>query len=159
MPITIGSLDSAGHPKIGIEVWGLSEQFARPFEAMIDTGFTGFLMLPFADAFPLALTLYGTANYTLADGATSPKLLAYGSIRIKGESSFQGGVIVLGGNAPLLGMDFLKRHDKALMVSKIGIALFDEADVLAVISKSPQSTPDKPEACVPGPSNPPATDS
>ncbi len=97
---------------------------------MIDTGFTGFLMLPLVSAFPLALTLFGTTTYTLADGSQSPKLLAQGTVDLEGEQTV--GFIVLEGNAssgPLLGMDFLKRSNKMLLVGKTGVFLFDEGEI------------------------------
>ncbi len=130
MPTKIGYLDKAGHPFVKISVFGLSDQFKQEFEAMIDTGFTGFLMLPITSAFPLALTLYGTTSYTLADGTTSPKLLAVGTVELQGDRVR--GVIVLESNAssgPLLGMEFLRRFDKVLMVSKAGVVLYDEDDL------------------------------
>lgn len=126
----IGYLDSAGHPHVKIRVWGLNEQFAQEFEAMIDTGFTGFLMLPLVSAFPLALTLFGTTTYTLADGSQSPKLLAYGTVGLDEENTE--GLIVLEANAssgPLLGMEFLRRSKKELLVGRNGVYLFDEDDV------------------------------
>jgi len=63
---------------------------------MIDTGFTGFLLMPIMSAFPLGLTLVGTGNYTLADDSTSPKLLAIGSVIVGNEDPVHG-VIVLAG--------------------------------------------------------------
>ena len=127
MAIKIGYLDSAGHPYIKVKVFGFSVDFQQEFEAMIDTGFTGFLMLPITSAFPLALTLLGTTSYTLADGTTSPKLLAFGTVTVEDESVT--GTIVLESNSnsgPLLGMDFLRKLDKALLVGKRGVALLDE---------------------------------
>ena len=137
----IGYLDSAGHPHVKIRVWGLDEQFAREFETMIDTGFTGFLMLPLVSAFPLALTLFGTTTYTLADGSQSPKLLAHGTVDLDGEQTQ--GLIVLEANAssgPLLGMEFLKRSTKALLVGKNGVYLFDDDEVLQDEEKASKST-------------------
>lgn len=77
---------------------------------MIDTGFTGFLLMPMMSAFPLGLTLVGTGNYTLADDSTSPKLLAIGSVIVQNEDPVHG-VIVLEPNQCdlLLGMDFLTK--------------------------------------------------
>lgn len=86
MAVKIGFLDKAGHPHIKIRVWGLSADFGREFEAMIDTGFSGYLSIPLVQAFPLALTLFGTTQYELADGSMSPKLLAHGSIDHEGGS-------------------------------------------------------------------------
>lgn len=109
----------------------MAEQFAQEFEAMIDTGFTGFLSIPLTAAFPLALTLYGTFTYQLADGSVSPKLLGWGTVALEDEIAH--GTIVLepNGSGLLLGMDFLKRLDKALVVSKKGVVLIDEPGIAA----------------------------
>src|SRR5437870_11037317 len=95
--VKIGYLDANGHPHVKIKVWGRSPQFAQEFEAMIDTGFTGFLSMPITAAFPVALTLFGTTTYTLADGSVSPKLLAFGSVELEDEAAH--GPIVLEPNS------------------------------------------------------------
>ena len=94
---------------------------------MIDTGFTGFLLMPIMSAFPLGLTLLGTGNYTLADNSTSAKLLAAGSVIIGREDPIYG-IIVLEPNecTLLLGMDFLRRAKRCLTVSVKGVVLTDE---------------------------------
>lgn len=127
-----GYLDSAGHPYLKIRVWGLAEQFAAEFDAMIDTGFSGYLSIPLVQAFPLALTLFGTTQYQLADGTMSPKLLAHGSIECQGEIT--SGLIALEANAscgPLLGMEFLRQSKKMLILWGSGVLLVDEAPVSA----------------------------
>ena len=145
-PVLTGSLDNSGHPIVKIEVFGLSAQFKKEFEAMIDTGFTGFLMMPLVEAFPLALTLYGTSNWTLADGSSQPKLLAFGSVVLAGETSH--GVIVLEPNAtrPLLGMEFLRKNKKTLLVSSTGCTIIDENFIEAAVKQATKSlvAPPKP---------------
>ncbi|MGA2772438.1 MAG: hypothetical protein ABSG26_16615 [Bryobacteraceae bacterium] len=95
-PILTGSLSDTGHPVIKITVFGIHPDLKQEFEVMIDTGFTGFLLMPIMSAFPLGLTLVGTGNYTLADDSTSPKLLAIGSVIVGNEDPVHG-VIVLAG--------------------------------------------------------------
>src|ERR1039458_4418194 len=63
---TPAPLDDNGHPRLTIRVSGTNPTASAVVEALIDTGFTGFLMLPIAQALPLGLALYGTGNYTLA---------------------------------------------------------------------------------------------
>jgi predicted aspartyl protease len=161
-PILTGSLDSSGHPVIKIQVYGLSPDFKKEFEAMIDTGFTGFLMMPLTESFELALTLYGTSSWTLADGSSQPKLLAFGAVVI--DDVHTHGVIVLEPNAnrPLLGMEFLRKNKRALMVASDGCALFDEeflrhqiAEALAAAPVPPRNPdlPGKEPEAIPG--NPP----
>ena len=84
-PMLTGYLDKSGHPILKISVHGVHPDLKQDFEAMIDTGFTGFLMMPIMAAFPLGLTLMGTSNYTLADNSTSAKLLAIGTVTVDGE--------------------------------------------------------------------------
>jgi predicted aspartyl protease len=122
-----GYLDSAGHPCVKIRVWGSSATLGQEFEAMIDTGFSGYLMLPLIRSLPLGLTLVGTTQYLLADGSVSPKLLAHGSVDLGGEVT--NGLIALEANGavlPLLGMEFLRRSKKMLLVGRNGVMLADE---------------------------------
>ena len=128
MAIKIGYLDGSGHPHVKVRIWGLDEQFAQEFEAMIDTGFTGFLSMPITAAFPLALTLFGTTNYELADGSISPKLLGYGTVELQGEKADGSIVLESKSNGLLLGMEFLRSLNKALLLSKNGVVLVDDHD-------------------------------
>ncbi|MCX6617206.1 MAG: hypothetical protein NTZ98_14045 [Acidobacteria bacterium] len=153
-PVLTGSLDNAGHPVIKISVYGIDPKFQKEFEALVDTGFTGFLMMPLTESFPLALTLYGTSSWTLADGSSQPKLLAFGAV-ILGEEHTHG-VIVLEPNAarPLVGMEFLRKTKRALVLNKAGCALVDE-DFLSEAVKSAaaavrdQEPPASPDATAP----------
>jgi predicted aspartyl protease len=142
MAVKTGYLDNAGHPHIKIKVWGLSNQFGQEFEAMIDTGFSGYLSLPLVRAFPLALTLFGTTQYELADGSMSPKLLAHGNIDHEGEIT--SGLIALESNAncgPLVGMDFLRQSKKMLLLGKGGVVLLDEPPEVITPAEEPPKSP------------------
>ncbi|MGA7219058.1 MAG: hypothetical protein WBX38_12115 [Candidatus Sulfotelmatobacter sp.] len=143
MALKIGYLDASGHPHVKVRIWGLSEQFAQEFEAMIDTGFTGFLSIPITAAFPLALTLFGTTNYELADGSISPKLLGWGTVAL-GDEQAQGTIVLESKSSGLLlGMEFLRKLNKALIVGSSGVALVDDqppAPPEAGTSSTPDST-------------------
>ena len=130
-PLVAGYFNSGGHPALKVGVYGVHPDLKQEFEVMIDTGFTGFLLMPIMSAFPLGLMLVGTGNYTLADNSSSPKLLALGSVVVADEEPLTG-VIVLEPNecTVLLGMDFLSRAKRCLSVSVNGVALTDE-DVVA----------------------------
>lgn len=77
--------------KIGI--FGVWPQAKKGFEALIDTGFSGFLSMPIIEAFPLGLVLVGTTNVTLADGSVVVRYVALGSVEVTGE--IQSGAILL----------------------------------------------------------------
>lgn len=63
-----GVVNAAYEAVITLAVQGLTEQ-PREIEAVIDTGFTGFLTVTPALATELGLTLEGTGRATLADGS------------------------------------------------------------------------------------------
>lgn len=131
MPAWTGSFGSSGSPELKIRISGMIGDGAE-FNAVIDTGFTGFLSMPLTEAFPLGLLLFGTMNLVLADGSTSFRLTAYGSITIEDEK--KSGIIVLEPSSGelLVGMDFLKRFNKTLLVSAgaVGVVtLFDTPTV------------------------------
>ena len=140
-PLKIGYLAANGHPHVKIKVWGFAKDFAQEFEAMIDTGFTGFLSIPLTAAFPLALTLFGTASYELADGSVSPKLLAWGHVELEDEDAT--GIILLESKSKglLVGMEFLTKLNKALFVGKDTVWLVDQSTIDAA---SPTTIPTEP---------------
>lgn len=108
-----GSFSPTGHPIFQIEVYGFSDKFSQKFDAMLDTGFSGFLNLPLVYALKIGLILNSTASYTLADGSTQHTLLCLGSIKI-GEGVQPGLISISKGSDVLIGMDFLRKFKKKL---------------------------------------------
>jgi len=73
-----------GNPYIEIEVFGITKE-KKKIKALIDTGFNGYLSLPYIDAFPLGLVLKGIEPSTLADGSTSHHFVCIGSVVLDGK--------------------------------------------------------------------------
>ena len=136
------SLNSAGHPVIKIKVWGLTEQFSAEFEALLDTGFTGFLSLPLTAALPLGLTLMSTATYTLADGSSTTSLLAIGTIDYEGQQILGPISLELNANCKdvLVGMEFIKQGKLMLLLHSAG-ALLVELPALEAEAKQSEPPP------------------
>jgi hypothetical protein len=150
MPTQIGYVDSNGHPRMTISVRGTHPTEFADLDAFIDTGFAGFLMLPVALALPLGLALYGTGDYYLADGSPISCFLAEGTVEIRPPSELPAftspatalvtnpasatqtervsGVVVIGGDDPLLGMEFIRVLKKWLLIGST-VALVDSEDL------------------------------
>jgi predicted aspartyl protease len=114
----IGSFNKAGSPTIEIGVHG---PFTQPtiFTAIVDTGFSGFLLLPLLEAFPIGLILRGTTTINLADGTNQTKLACLGSVNFDGQDKV-GVVIIEWLNTDILvGMDFLRKFNKQLLVDPV----------------------------------------
>jgi len=71
---------------VDIEVFGVSVDLKRKVSGLIDTGFSGYLSLPFVIAFPLGLILKGQQPYTLADGSVSNHFVCLGTVEFGGQS-------------------------------------------------------------------------
>lgn len=108
-----GFFSQNGHPIIPIEVYGFSKEVTQKFDAMLDTGFSGFLSLPLVHALKVGLILSGTASFTLADGSTDYTLLCFGGIKLNGDEQV-GLISISRGNDVLLGMEFLRKFKKKL---------------------------------------------
>ena len=118
---------------------------------MVDTGFSGFLLLPILNAFPIGLLLQGTMPITLADGSTQTKLTCLGSIHFDGAE--QVGIIIIEwqNTDVLVGMEFLKMFKKELRIDPTNnvVEIVDSPAVATIaISASadpsiipPQTTP------------------
>lgn len=128
MLIATGFFDSLGNPCLKFHLAGMFKN--KPgveFEAVLDTGFSGFLSLPLIRAFPLGLPLVGTSSFTLADGSNSACLTASGVLTVGDKS--ETGLVVLetASKDALLGMDFLRTFKLALVVTREEVVLVDES--------------------------------
>jgi len=110
-----GYIDTYGHPYFKVKVFGVSEKLAKEFDALLDTGFSGFLSLPLSAAIPLGLILRGTANFELADGSIEETITCIGFIRINGEMK-RGLISISKGMDILLGIEFLRIFGKKLTI-------------------------------------------
>lgn len=112
----IGSLNNFNHPIFTIKVFGFSEKNTISVNAMLDTGFSGFLSLPLADCLRTGLILYSTATYTLADGSIDSALLCLGTIFVPTKKVI-GAISISKDTNALLGMEFLKNLNATLHLS------------------------------------------
>lgn len=110
-----GFFSQSGHPIISIKVYGFSKEISQEFDAILDTGFSGFLSLPLVYALKVGLILNSTASFVLADGSVQHTLLCLGSIKLN-EEERTGLISISKGNDVLLGMDFLKKFKKKLII-------------------------------------------
>ena len=103
-----GVVNSAYEPVVALIVHGPSGQISE-IEAVVDTGFTGFLTVTLALAAELALDFRGTSRATLADGS-EVTLPAYGiAVLWDGQPRY---VEADAADAtPLVGMRMLDRHN------------------------------------------------
>lgn len=77
-----GPLKQNESPKIVIELSGKLSTNPQSFEAIVDTGFTGSISIPLANALPLGLVLFSMASFTLADGSREDTFLCLGTAQI-----------------------------------------------------------------------------
>lgn len=133
-------------PAIRISVSGPIRTLRRDFDAIIDTGFTGFLCMPQSKAFSVGLRPASSTTIVLADGSTSARLTAVGEVTVGTESDV--GVIILepGSDDLLLGMKFLAKFKKTLRVSPgtQTVDLVDDPSPPAAPPASPAPTASRP---------------
>ena len=100
-----GNLNQKESPKITILLQGNFGK-PQPFDAIIDTGFTGNISMPLIKALPLGLILFSTASFILADGSKEDTLLCLGIAKI--DEIKKPAIISLSkGKDILLGTEFL----------------------------------------------------
>ena len=71
-----GHYDKQGNACIKLHLYGAKHSAPGPeYIGIIDTGFTGFIQVPFSVAFALGIPLDGTNTFTLANGAKHVALM------------------------------------------------------------------------------------
>ena len=146
MPFGVGHFDTRGNPCLNLHLCGVVHDLPGvEYEGIIDTGFTGFILLPLQHAISLKLPLEGTASYTLADGSKTTCLTALAQTTFAGETLI--GVVTLseGSQDILVGMTFLRQFKLGLMMIKDGIVLVDEDTVEKYAAKQTETSTTPPQ--------------
>jgi predicted aspartyl protease len=112
-----GWLDSHGTPLVRVGIFPPGRPSpSDKFDAVIDTGFTGFAQIPATSAESTGRRAAGTTDYTYADGAREPVPIAYATVRL-GDEMQDGFVVLSEGGDVLVGIEFLRLFRKSLTVS------------------------------------------
>ena len=101
-------------PVIEIEVQGVTG-ISKKINALVDSGFNGYLQIPFVDAFPLGLVLAGVQANTLANGSTSSHLVCRGRVCID-RKCIETTIDIQQANIVLLGTKLLKELGKVFVL-------------------------------------------
>ena len=115
-----GVVNSAYEAVIPLSLRGPAGQ-AQEVEAVIDTGFTGFVTLPPALVSELGLVFMGTSEATLADGS-EVSFDAY-AVTVHWEGQPRDVLIDEADTTPLVGMMLLDRHNLNIDVEDGGRVL------------------------------------
>lgn len=110
-----GRFDKSGSPTLTIEVAGLTP-VSRVFDAIIDTGFSGFLAIPLSMISIPRSVVAGFAEITLADGAKYRRLYAPATVRVQGDTLTENAIIEPDSGEVIIGMSFLRRFGRGLVL-------------------------------------------
>src|SRR5438034_1570710 len=113
--VWLGSFDSRGNPVLEIRVAaGADISAGVEVTAIIDTGFTGFVLLPARYIVRLGLRVQGTTTLTLADESTCACFVAEAHVGLD-EQTIKQGIVTLEEKSQevLVGMDFLRQFKLA----------------------------------------------
>lgn len=123
MAATSGQLDPQGSPLVPISVFPEGKpRRAKRFDALIDTGFTGFAVMPMEAAVKIGLNRnHVIMDLTYADGRTFPTPAVFASVQL-GTEIREGFVFLLPGadGDVAVGVHFLRVFKKTLEYSVTG---------------------------------------
>jgi len=139
MRVKHGQLDDRGHPYVEIMVSATgSPGSGVTLNALVDTGFSGFVSSPVIAASELRLQPHATTRYEMANGALcEPVPLARAFACVAGDS-FAPGVVTISDNATvLMGVEFLRVCGKGLLMFSGQVILVDEKGLADFAAKQP----------------------
>lgn len=102
---------------IDLLIKGFFTKGTSSLTGLMDTGYSGYLTLPYQTAFPLGLVLQGIKAYTLADGSTSYNFVCLGQLVINGGKEIFIPIDIQPKCMVLIGMGLLKKLEKDLLIS------------------------------------------
>lgn len=124
-----GWYDDDGNPCIAFHLRGVvHEKPGLECTGIVDTGFSGFIQLPFDKACELRLPLEGTAGVTLADGSTQVVLTALGFATLADTEMIGTIHLSFSSEEILVGMEFLRKFEKGLGIFRHSVFLLPDGD-------------------------------
>jgi len=102
----IAGIDGQNNVRIELEIQGLYK--STPYGGIVDTGFSGGLVLPLVTAVDIGLTKVGASTVTLADGSVHvvPTFLS----KVKIGNRVQDATTLIMGSEVLVGMELLTNY-------------------------------------------------
>jgi predicted aspartyl protease len=141
--LILGTFDSSGNALINIRVDGNSG--FKNYDAIVDTGFSGFVALPIAEMIDLGLITEGVTTVMLGDGSVITNLVSSGIVTLATQAEI--GTILLDETSTdvLIGMALLREFKLALILTNSAVVLYDEHETIEAVAgfmgAAPQGQP------------------
>lgn len=117
----IAGIDSENQVRIEVEIQGLYKKI--PYGAILDTGFSGGLLLPLVTAVELGLEKVGGGNVVLADGTIKTLPIFLCKVKLGGKLNDVSTIVM--GNDVLIGMELISGYQVCVASGK-GIVTVEE---------------------------------
>jgi predicted aspartyl protease len=132
MPLILGAFDKSGSATLKIHVAGSNSR--REYEAVIDTGFNGFLAMPLSAMVELGLKSEAVATVTLGDGSKIDNLVARGSVTVGSVTATCDILLDENSTEVLVGLSLLRAFHLALIITDTIVLLYDDKETLATVA-------------------------
>lgn len=123
--VAIATFNGPGSPVVEFTLTG-GNGTPHKLRGIIDTGFSGFVLLPLVQFVKLGLALEGTSEFGLVDGQLQTKAFGMGTVDLEGRQAKGQVFLDMTGPHILLGMPFLRQLELALVVRDTECDLYDE---------------------------------
>lgn len=122
----LGKYDDKGSPCLSMTLFGMKNvKQGLTCTGLIDTGFSGFIQIPFDIACALGAPLHGIKSFTLANGEPVNMIMALVQSEFAGKKKI-GVASISPSDEILVGMEFLRIFSVDLLVSREYVSLLDE---------------------------------
>ena len=130
-----GRLDPTGNAWVSFDLVVGDE--VTTLEARIDTGFTGFVQIPYEDAVSRGVIDYGRwTQISLADGSEVLCPLGLARVQFMGSTMHADVLMPPGATLTLVGMKFLQKFEAGVMISQtLGVNLISEQALAGLVEQ------------------------
>uniref|UniRef100_A0A6M3II58 Aspartyl protease n=1 Tax=viral metagenome TaxID=1070528 RepID=A0A6M3II58_9ZZZZ len=125
-PSVIAGIDSENQVRIEIEIRGLYKNVS--YGAILDTGFSGGLLLPLITAVDVGLERAGGGSVVLADGTIKTLPIFLCRVKLGGRINDVSTIVM--GNEVLIGMELINNYHLCVSGGK-GVVTVDEEEDMA----------------------------